>query len=389
MTDKPRLLIVGGFPDPGSKIIGGIVASCRNLMGSSLPDRFDIATVDSTQVQNPPPGFWTRLRLARRRMGNFYRSLRQHRPHAVLLFTSSGASLLEKGLMSWICVIHKVPVLLFPRSGIIMDQFDRSRMWRTLIRFCFRGASVILCQGSRWQDFVTTKLGRPKEQAPIIFNWTATEELLAIGRRRITSRSDGPSQDPLPAQPRLIFMGWLEYKKGIFEMLEALEALEPNHAFSLTIAGDGHVRNEAEARVRGSPLADRVEFCGWITPDKVPDLLAAHDVLVLPSWAEGMPNAMIEAMAAGLTVVVTSVGNIPDVIRHRETGLLVPPRDADALQTALAEVLTDPDLRQNTGKAAHARAQDLFSTETAVGHLARVFGTLENIKRIESEPHAD
>lgn len=304
MSTKPRLLIVGGFPPPGSKIIGGVVTSCRSLMRSSFADRFDIATVDSTQVSNPPPGRVRRINGAVRRAVKFLSQMRRHQPNAVLLFTSGGASLLEKGAMAWVCRMFGVPVLLFPRSGAIVNSYEESRVWRQLIRLSFAGASVILCQGSRWQNFAVQKLGRPVTQAPILVNWTASEDLLAIGRGRSMPLRNAPA--------RLIFLGWLEQNKGIFELIEALAPLTKTLDFTLSIAGDGHARQVAEEQVKAGPLAPRTRFLGWTRPEAVPEILAQHDILVLPSWAEGLPNAMIEAMAAGLGVIVTSVGNVPD-----------------------------------------------------------------------------
>lgn len=358
----PRLLIVGAFPEPGTGVFGGIVTSCRALVDSSFSRRFALTLVDSTQISNPPPGLGVRLVLAARRMARFVFRLAATRPAAVLLFASAGASLLEKGLMAWIVRLSGRPALLFPRGGRVMDRARESRLQRLWIRLAFRGATVVLCQGRAWQSFAIDDLGFEAERALIVPNWTATEALLAIGAAR------APAPPGLPL--RLLFLGWLEPEKGVFELIDACAGLPHETAFSLTIAGKGHAEAPARERVTASGLAERVHFAGWIEGVELQQALAAHDVLVLPSWAEGLPNAMIESMAAGLAVVVTAVGNIPDVVVDGEHALLVPPRNVAALRAALLRVLGDPALHRRLQSGGHGLAASGFSVEPAMDKLA-------------------
>lgn len=364
MTKKcPRLLVVGAFPPPNSNIFGGIVTSCQTLLRSSFPERFELGLIDSTQISNPPPRFLLRLKFATRRVFLFLTLLYRFRPHCVLLFTAVGASLLEKGAMAWIARVFGIPALMFPRGGQVIDQSHESVLNRLWIRLAFAGASKVLCQGPAWQRFAVDSLGFSETDAPIIFNWTATERLLAIGRRRATS----------PNQPvRLLFLGWLERAKGIFELIEACSRLAPSHAFSLTIAGKGHAEAEAENRVAMCGLSDRVQFLGWLQGADLERVLQESDVLVLPSWVEGLPNAMIEAMASGLAVVVSSVGNVPDVVNDGEEALLVPPQDSDALQRALARVISDAEFRVALAGRGHRFCRDNFAVEPAVEKLDEV-----------------
>ena len=97
-------------------------------------------------------------------------------------------------------------------------------------------------------------------------------------------------------------------------------------------------------------------------------------MLVLPSWVEGLPNAMVEGMAARLAIVVSSVGAIPDVIKHGHNGLLVPPRDVESLQRALDKVIRDRALRERLAKEAHVDASYEFGVEPAVERIIREIG---------------
>jgi glycosyltransferase involved in cell wall biosynthesis len=110
----------------------------------------------------------------------------------------------------------------------------------------------------------------------------------------------------------------------------------------------------------------RIRFSGWLKGAEVERALAGADVFVLPSWAEGLPNAMIEAMAARLAVVVTAVGNVPDLVQDGREALLVPPHDVVALREALRRVIEDRALRRKLADAGHALAAQKWSVGPAV-----------------------
>jgi glycosyltransferase involved in cell wall biosynthesis len=112
-----------------------------------------------------------------------------------------------------------------------------------------------------------------------------------------------------------------------------------------------------------------VEFAGWVQGETLDALFASSDILVLPSWAEGFPNAIIEAMAAKLAVVVSAVGNVPDLIVDGREALLVPPKEADPLRRAIERLLVDKNFRLELAERGHAFARDNFSVEMSVNKL--------------------
>lgn len=358
---KPSILIVGAFPSKQSTVFGGIVTSCRALLESSLPTRATLTLVDSTQISNPPPRLATRLLLAGRRFVTYVRLLERERPKAVVLFTSIGASIVEKGLMAWYARARGVAACVFPRGGPLLLSVERSWWSRVWVRAALRGSSMILCQGPVWQRFARDILGLPAERSPIIPNWTATDSLLEIGRARLPSRKDRPV--------RLLFVGWLERDKGVFELIEACSRLADSRPFSLEIVGDGFAAESVRERLVERGLSDRVVCSGWLDTDGVERALRDADVFVLPSWSEGLPNAMIEAAAAGLALVVSSVGAVPDVMHDGFDALIVPPRDVDALTEALSRVIDDATLRDQLGREAFALAEREFGVESAVDRL--------------------
>jgi glycosyltransferase involved in cell wall biosynthesis len=336
------------------------------LLNSGLSDHVDFLLLDSTQASNPPPGLLVRGALAVRRFVKFCMRLYRERPDATLIFMSAGASVVEKGLMAWWSRAFGVPVLLFPRAGSVIDYAAKSFVVRWTLRVLFHPANVLLCQSRMWQEFARSTLRFPESRAIVVENWTATPPLLAIGSAR--HHDDSSSR-----QLRITYVGWLEKEKGVLELLESCRILSHDHEFVLQLVGDGSFAEAAKSFVAQSRMEANVAFLGWLEPAELHGILKESDIFVLPSWAEGLPNAMIEAMAAGLPVVVTGVGGIPDVIENGVSGLVVRPRSSSELQIALGRMMDDADLRRSLASAAYEIARNRFSTDIATEKLRRAF----------------
>ncbi|HEU0107593.1 MAG TPA: glycosyltransferase [Vicinamibacteria bacterium] len=175
----------------------------------------------------------------------------------------------------------------------------------------------------------------------------------------------------LPEGPLVVAVGQLEEIKGHRYLVEAWpEVVRAHPAARLVLVGDGPRRLALQEQARGLGVDGSVVFLGF-RPDGR-RYAAAADVVVQPSLTEGMPNAVLEAMAAKRSVVATRVGGVPDLIEDGETGRLVPPADARALAAAIAGLLADRTERLRLGGAARARVGREFSVEV----VRRAFETL-------------
>ena len=145
-------------------------------------------------------------------------------------------------------------------------------------------------------------------------------------------------------------------------------------AARLLLAGDGDLREAAEAQARSLGIADKVRFLG--RRDDVAALLGAADAFVLASLWEGNPLSVMEAMAAGLPVVVTSVGGVPELVEHERSGILVPPGDAQALSAGMMRLAADSFLRQSYGASAAKRAKERFDHRVMVRAYERLYEQL-------------
>ncbi len=164
----------------------------------------------------------------------------------------------------------------------------------------------------------------------------------------------------------------LKTQKGHTVLLNALAKVAAKHPhLHLLIAGDGELRRDLEDQVREVRLEGRVHFLG--TRKDIPDLLSASDSFVLPSLWEGMPMALIEAMASGLPVVATDVSGTREVMVHGETGLMVPPGDPEKLAQAIDQILSNPAQAQAMGMAGRRRVEANFSAQTQVKEYIALF----------------
>lgn len=175
--------------------------------------------------------------------------------------------------------------------------------------------------------------------------------------------------------PRLVCVGRLCEQKGQLLLVSAAAALARQGVeFELVLAGDGEMRPDIEAAIAASGLGDRVHITGWISSARVKSELLAARALVLPSFAEGLPVVIMEAMALGRPVISTFIAGIPELVRDGKEGWLIPAGDVDALAQAMRECLETGDERLlEIGRAGHARVLERHQVDTEAARLKRLF----------------
>lgn len=151
---------------------------------------------------------------------------------------------------------------------------------------------------------------------------------------------------------RVAFVGRLDPVKGALLLIEAMaQVLKTHPDATLTLAGDGPARAPAEARARDLGITNSVHFAGFMTQSQVADLLANSDMLVLPSFAEGLPVVYMEALASRIPVVASRVAGVQELVEDSVTGFTVPPGDVATLADRMSRLMSDPDLSARMGEA--------------------------------------
>ncbi len=177
------------------------------------------------------------------------------------------------------------------------------------------------------------------------------------------------------------FVGRLSHEKGVDLFLQAAASVLKKHPETrFVVFGEGPDRPALEKLSDSLDLKHRVSLPG--RRDDMPAVYASLDLLVSSSRQEGLPISLLEAMAGGLPIVATSVGEVPSLIRHQQTGLLVAPNDVPALSQAIITLLSDPALRQRVGRQARCLVETEFSARQMTEHYRRLYTDL-----LASPPH--
>jgi len=225
--------------------------------------------------------------------------------------------------------IHQKPVITTLRGSDI-HRANKAGVFSLLHKKAVRGSSFIVGVSQA----ITDKLGRqhPGMADKIRFIPNGVDSAfyaLPAGR-------EYPATSPF----KLLFIGSLIPCKGLDVLLRALAVIDSLHSWTLTVAGDGPEGDHLKSITTGLKIDANIRFLGSVSPEKIPQLMNDHHILILPSYREGRPNVVLEAMAAALPVLATNINGTRELVTDGQTGWLVPPGDTDALSSALDDIIS-------------------------------------------------
>jgi glycosyltransferase involved in cell wall biosynthesis len=259
-------------------------------------------------------------------------------------------STLRKIMIVHLAAMMRLPVVLHLHDYNYAAFLDSLPAWAMgPIRSMFHRADLVVVLGALDQRTAVERLGVPECRVRIIANSVPdparSETLAAVS-----------PDDPVT----ILFLGDPSRRKGVHDLLAAFasEALKPDGAvpsWRAVVAGGGKELSEFQTMSARAGLEDRVAFPGWLGLDEARALLARCDILVLPSYNEGLAMSVLEGMSYGKCVVCTPVGALSEVVVHDVSGRIVAPGDPQALAEALRSCIADPDLRRRLGHGAYAR----------------------------------
>jgi len=240
-----------------------------------------------------------------------------------------------------VSAIRKIPFVLTAR-GSDLNLAARSAFLSHLAQGILERAALVTTVSEALRDQVIAH-GIPAGKVRVI----------ASGVEVRTERPAGQER-PALERPRGVFVGSLRELKGVDVLLDALALLhKKGRRATLWIVGDGPERGRLEERARALGVSDRIYFAGQRPHDEIGSWIAECDYLVLPSFSEGRPNVVYEAFACGVPVVATDIPGTREIVQDKQTGLLVPTRDAQALSEAMDQVGSNEVLSQHLAEGAH------------------------------------
>ena len=284
------------------------------------------------------------------------------RPAIVHVHAASHASFLRKSLVLWLARLSGAQTIFHLHGGGFRHFASNQAgpLLQRWIRHTLRASSCVIALSNDWAAFVRDFA--PGARVEVVPNAV----VLAA-----------PQSGPGRAEPgRILFLGRVAASKGVAELLAALAQLAAQRPdLRLVLGGEGDL---AWARGLASRfgVAERVELRGWLDAQQRTLELDRAWLFCLPSHAEGLPMAMLEAMAARCPVVVSRVGGVPEAVRDGIDGLLVPAADTPALAAALARLLDSESLRARLAQAGRERIEAAYSSDVVCGRLAAIYQQL-------------
>jgi len=270
----------------------------------------------------------------------------------------------------------KIPCIIETRhySDYMYKYGNKMKQW--LDKETVNMADHVIVVSNAGKEVLKNMEGVKEEKITVIYNGTSIDKFRPYNikqRRQI--------RENLKIEEKIIlsYTGRLRPEKGHQYLLEAIFEIKDQYTnIVLLLIGDGVLRSDLEALTRQLNIENKVRFLG--DRKDIPELLSATDIYVHPSVVEGFGISIIEAMAAGLPVIATNVGGIPEIITNGENGILVPPENPQALAEAISDLIEHPDKRKALAENGKQRVVTNFTDEIMVKKYMEVYRNIINQK---------
>lgn len=312
---------------------------------SRLPDGVETHSIN----KKPGKDFGAYVRL--------FRLLRELRPDIV---HTRNLGTME---CAFVASLARVPVRIHGEHGWdIFDPDGTNSKYRFMRRVLHRFVHRFVTVSGDLQRWLTSAVGIPGSKICHIYNGVDTERFRPRNEARQGSTAD-------------LIIGSVTRFSAIKDPLNLVDAFikicRDGAKPTLVMVGDGELREAALQRLRAAGIDEAARLPG--SRDDIPDILHSMDVFVLGSLKEGISNTLLEAMASGLPVIATDTGGNPELVEDGVNGMLVPPGNADALASAIATYIEDPQKRRNHGQASRRIAVSRFSINTMVDNYRQLY----------------
>jgi glycosyltransferase involved in cell wall biosynthesis len=331
-----KVLLIGESLDNNGGVVAVEKAMLREFKGSDF-ELYHIPTV----VGNPGEPALHKVLFFIKSLIHLINQFIKGNVELVHLHMTERGDIVRTMLIILVCQAFHKPFILHAHGAEFHTFFEAlPRIYRTLISRAFQKADFLITLSQSWKHYYTDNCNLQPEKVIVVRNPVEIP--------------------PLPLKQKgcettvILSLGRVGKRKGSFDLIKAFSQLptQARQSSKLVLAGDGDLK-EAEALIESLNLKDNVSLTGWLDSQQRNQLLEQADIFVLPSYNEGLPLALLEAMAWSLSVITTPVGGIPEVITDQVNGLLIQPGDIEGLSLALSKLISNAELRNTLGE--HAR----------------------------------
>lgn len=348
-----KVLMIG----PARSVHGGVSAVVNNLYESGLAEQVQLKYI-ATMVDGSKA---RKLLQAGAAYLRFLTALPFYQ--IVHVNMAADASCYRKKVFIDTAGVFRKKILIHEHGGDFEGFYYKrcGKRQRAGIKKSMNRAGIFLVLSDSWKDF---------------FSEIVDIEKIHVLQNRIRI----PDREKISYGSRkVLFLGRLCREKGIGELLEAVPEVQKQVSDVKFILGGLWEAGNEELKKKAESLSDAVELPGWVSPEERERLMEECSIFVLPTWFEGQPISVLEAMAAGMCVVTTRVGGIPQIMgeEKEKTGVLLPPKDAKALADTLIRLLNQEETRKTLGKQARRRMVEQYDISRNVKALIRYYETLK------------
>jgi glycosyltransferase involved in cell wall biosynthesis len=361
-----KILMIG----PGEGVVGGIVSLIETVL-PVLKLKSDIKYFPTVSNRSPKDSgifSFLNIRIAFSQYLRFIWVLFSFRPQIIHIHTSQGLAWLKDTYYAVVSKTCRRKIVLHMHGGNFSEHFDRfPAPIRWFSRTVLFHADAIIAVSDDWKKRMADLL--PLEKTLVIRNCIAINKF-------------NPNPYRIPNHRiNAIFLGAIGKSKGIYDLIAALDNLPSNYLNFIHIKLAGNEECEGDiaqilAQIRDRDLEDVCQFYGLVIGDDKQKLLEESDLFILPSYHEALPIAVLEAMGAGLAILATPVGGIPEVVQDGWNGFLIPPGDTRALAERLMMLISDIPLLRLMGQHSRGFAEQELDVEPFVNKLVNLYSTL-------------
>lgn len=344
-TGRYKVLMIG----PDRSVHGGISGVVNNYYEAGLNRRIDLCYI-GTMVEGSEG-----RKLLRAVIAYFSFLVKLPRYRIVHVNMASDTSFYRKSVFIWTAKLFRKKVVIHQHGGNFPDFYQKTlrRAGRAYVKRTLALGDAFLVLGTAWKDFFGG----------------------IIDREIITVLPDAVEL-PTPRQKqygvhKLLFLGRLCREKGIGELLSVMPQLRSRFPdVQLYLGG---IWEDEKLKERALSMGECVTDLGWVSGSAKQKILQKCDIFVMPSYFEGQSVSILEAMANRCAVAASDTGGIPDMIVDGQTGVLMPPKNAEALRDRLLLLLSDPELCRKLGENARKKVEAEFSMEQNIKQLLAVY----------------
>lgn len=347
---------------PNSMVKGGIAAVVNGYRGSQLEKDYDVIYVESYK----DGGKLTKLLKAINGYFHFLKVILIDKPDLIHIHSSFGPSFYRKLPFIYMASQAKIPIINHIH-GADFDEFyvKASTKKKDLIKKVYGKCSKLIALSAEWKKQLSTIV--PASKIIIIENYSVLYEDAFQERQKRSCNN------------QVLFLGELGKRKGCYDIpaVAKLVAEEIPHVKFL-LCGTGNETDEKAIRklIKEKNVETNFVFAGWIRNEKKDRALRDSDIFFLPSYNEGMPMSILDAMGYGLPIVSTDIGGIPQIVRNGENGYILSPGDIRAMSDVIRYLLQHPDKSKLMGKESMKIINNKFSLQIHEKKLSQLYSNL-------------